>query len=166
MLKHDVKKHQDEQVQNNTSFVFRESMLDEFDIWRSQAEMVTADELVLVFGRLWDTLASAYLYILDQSSLKYICTVRSNNTNKNSEKKEKRKNPMSPAICHVSHATCHISCVVCHLSCVTCRMSPVTCHLSHVTCHLWGDFQEYTPLPVLPSFLVNYINWQNLKKIV
>ena len=32
VLEHDVKKHQDEQVQNNTSFVFRESMLDEFDI--------------------------------------------------------------------------------------------------------------------------------------
>ena len=34
--------------------------------------MVTADELVSAFGRLRDTLASVYLYLLDQSSLKYI----------------------------------------------------------------------------------------------
>ena len=72
VLEHDVKKHQDKQVQNNTSFVFSESMLYEFDIWRSQAETVTADELVLVLGRLWDTQAGAYLYLLDQSSLKYM----------------------------------------------------------------------------------------------
>ena len=32
VLEHDVKKHKNKQVQNNTSFVFSESMLDEFDI--------------------------------------------------------------------------------------------------------------------------------------
>ena len=60
VLEHDLKEHQDKQVKNKTSFVFSESMLDEFDLWRSQAGMVTADELVLVLGRLWDTLASRY----------------------------------------------------------------------------------------------------------
>ena len=35
VLEHDLKKHQDKQVQNNTTFVFSESMLDEFDLWRS-----------------------------------------------------------------------------------------------------------------------------------
>ena len=32
VLEHDVEKHQNKQVQNNTSLVFNESMLDEFDV--------------------------------------------------------------------------------------------------------------------------------------
>ena len=32
MLEHDQKKHQDKKYQNDTSFVFSESMLDEFDV--------------------------------------------------------------------------------------------------------------------------------------
>ena len=32
VLEHDQKEHQDKQVDNDTSFVFSESMLDEFDV--------------------------------------------------------------------------------------------------------------------------------------
>ena len=32
VLEHDLKEHQDRQVQNNTTFVFSESLLDEFDL--------------------------------------------------------------------------------------------------------------------------------------
>ena len=32
MLKHDKKKHQDKKLQNVTSYVFSEIMLDEFDV--------------------------------------------------------------------------------------------------------------------------------------
>ena len=32
VLEHDLKEHQNKQVQNNTTFVFSENMLDEFDL--------------------------------------------------------------------------------------------------------------------------------------
>ena len=59
MLKHDKKK--DKEIHNNKSFVFSDSVMDKFKIWRSQAGKVTSFELVLAFRRLWDTLFSAYV---------------------------------------------------------------------------------------------------------
>ena len=57
LLEHDEIEHRAKEVQNNTSFVFSETILDEFGVWESLG-MVTADELVLVQVGLRDTLAS------------------------------------------------------------------------------------------------------------
>ena len=66
VLEHNQKEHQTTGVQNDNSFVFSESIQDKYDNKRSQAGMVTADELVSAFGELWGMLANIDLYLIDK----------------------------------------------------------------------------------------------------
>ena len=49
MIKHDQKKHQDKKLQNVTSYVFSEIMIDEFGVWDYEVGMVTARPIMVKF---------------------------------------------------------------------------------------------------------------------